>query len=164
MKYRDFFSHIEKRAKKQKRAEEKLRKASEKLAERLDISTVEALSRIQNRLAEDPQSVLQEWREAKKEAPRRRKQSVDNVIERLKDEADAPSVGDKVEIQFNEEARGYLTPQQKELNGQKGEVKVRDPFSSGSQRSRYTVEVIGEGGEPHTVHNLTPGEVIPTDE
>ena len=157
MKYKDFFQHIERRVeKKNKRraSEDLIRNASEKLAERLNISTVEALSLIQERLDEKPKSVIREWMKAKKE----NKKPLDG--RRLKDKADAPTVGDSVKIQFNEKARGgHLTPQQKKMNGRKGTVKNRDPLSTGSQRARYTVEVVGEGGNPHKIHNLTPGEV-----
>lgn len=159
MKYKDFFGHIKRRVEKKnkKRASENLiRDASERLAERLNISAVEALSLIQERVSENPKSVLREWMKAKES-----KQPSTNG-ERLKDKTNAPGVGDSVKIQFDEKARGgYLTPQQEKMNGRKGTVKIRDPFSAGSQRARYTVEVVGEGGNPHTIHNLTPGEVNP---
>jgi len=147
MEYKDFFRHIEEKVQKQNR----LRKVSKKLSERLEISQVEALSKIQDR------PMLREWMEVEKQAS-----STSETIQRLKDKANAPSVGDTVEVRFDEEARGHLTPQQKEINGKKGIVEVRDAFSKGSQRARYTVEVTGEDGQPFKIHNLTPGEVIPT--
>lgn len=163
MEYRDYFQHIERKIEQQRKEEsrkEKVRRLGERLAEELDISSIEALRKLSS------ESLLQEWMEVKKQKPEKRKKSVDSVIERLKDEADAPSVGDEVKIQFDEEARGHLTPQQENLNGAKGTVRVRDPFRTGSQRARYTVEVHGnetESGEPYTIHNLTPGEVVSLD-
>jgi len=121
MQYKDFFRHVEERAKnkqKEEKKETKIRKAAEKLAEKYDVSSVKALQVIQKRLS---------------------------------------SVGDKVKIEFNEDARGSLTPRQEELNGSKGKIAVRDPFSKGSQRARYTVDLIDS--EKGTVNNLTPGEV-----
>lgn len=153
MEYRDFFRHIEKRVEKRKRKESRLRAVSQRLAEKLDVSQLEALSKLQNR------PMLREWMEAEKQKD---EQFGDNLIRRLKDKSDAPSVGDTVKVQFNEKARGYLTPQQENINGRKGTVTIRDGFSKGSQRARYTVEVTGEDGQPHTIHNLTPGEVNPT--
>lgn len=170
MKYKDFFRHVERKIQEQEKSktqEERLSVLSEKLANRFNISSVEALKMIQEKLSDGPQNVLKEWKQKVKEAPKKRKKSVDSVIERLKDESNAPSVGDKVKIEFDESARGNLTPKQEELNGKKGEVKIRDPFSKGSQRARYTVELfdseIDEAGLPLTVNNLTPGEVKPFD-
>ena len=107
---------------------------------------------------DDPRSLISEWMQKVEEAPKERKKSVDRVIERLKDESDAPSVGDEVKIDFNETSRPALTPQQEEIDGSTGTVRVRDPFSKGSQRARYTVEV-QQDGKPKMIHNLTPGEV-----
>lgn len=170
MQYKDFFRHLEEKAERQKQStfqKRRLSVLSEKLAERFDISSVEALRVIQEKLSESPRDVLREWRQKVNEAPKKRKDSVDSVIERLKDESDAPSVGDRVKVEFNKDARGNLTPKQEELNGKKGEVKIRDPFSKGSQRARYTVEIfeseLDENGLPLTVNNLTPGEVKPLD-
>ena len=70
VKYKNFFEHIKRRVEKKnkKRASENLiRNASEKLAERLDISTVEALSLIQEKVGENPKSVIREWMKAKEE-------------------------------------------------------------------------------------------------
>lgn len=157
MKYKDFFRHVKRRVERQKRKRESenlIHEASEKLAERLDISTVEALSLIQRRLDENPKSVVKEWMKVKESGS----EPLDG--ERLKDKADAPSVGDPVKVQFNEKARGgHLTPQQKKMNGREGTVKARDSLSTGSQQARYTVEIVGKDGNPHTIHNLTPGEV-----
>lgn len=107
---------------------------------------------------DDPVTLIREWMRKVENASKKRKESVDQVVDRLKDEANAPSVGDKVKIQFNKSSRSSLTPDQKEINGSKGTVKVRDPFSVGSQRARYTVEVT-QNGNPKMIHNLTPGEV-----
>jgi len=68
-------------------------------------------------------------------------------------------------VKFNETARGHLTPFQKQVDGSEGVVRVRDPFSHGSQRSRYSVELtdvkVTEQGDTHMLHNLLPGEVYP---
>jgi hypothetical protein len=160
MQYKDFFRHVEKRAKNKQKEDEKetkIRKAAEKLAEKYDVSSVKALQVIQKRLSGDPTSQILEWKKAENQKQSETKKSVDSVISRLKDETSAPSVGDKVKIEFNEDARGSLTPRQEELNGSKGKVAVRDPFSKGSQRARYTVDLTDS--EKGTVNNLTPGEV-----
>mgnify|MGYP006433030079 FL=1 len=107
----------------------------------------------------DPRALIVEWMKQVDEATEERKESVDYIIERLKDKANAPSVGDEVVIEFDRET---LMPDQEEINGSKGTVKIRDGFSKGSQMARYTVEVM-QGGEPKLIHNLTPGEVKPTD-
>jgi hypothetical protein len=161
MKYRDFFRHIQQSAKKEqseRSTEERLAEIADRLAEQFGVSPVRALRVVQERLSEGPTETLREWMEAKEDKTKQTKKSVDSVIRRLKDEANAPSVGDTVKVQFDEEARGTLTPRQEEINGAKGVVKIRDPFSRGSQRARYTVE-IAETDEPQTVNNLTPGEV-----
>lgn len=160
--YKDFFYHVQRRAqeeKKERSREERLERLSEKLAEKFDVSPVKALQMVQERLEESPKTVLREWMRKVDEAPNKR--NVDSVIERLKDEADAPSVGDEVKVKFERE---HLTPRQEELDGSKATVKVRDAFSKGSQRARYTVEVHESETEvPQTINNLTPGEIVPLD-
>lgn len=114
---------------------------------------------IEQKQMKDPRALIVEWMKQVDEATEERKESVDYIIERLKDKANAPSVGDEVVIEFDRET---LMPDQEEINGSKGTVKIRDGFSKGSQMARYTVEVM-QGGEPKLIHNLTPGEVKPTD-
>lgn len=163
MGYRDYFRHIERRVKQkqeEKKRERKIRRAAEKLAERLDTSSVQALSKLQ----ESPEIILEHWRREVNEAPEKRERSVQKVMGRLKDEANAPSVGDEVKVEFERE---NMTFQQKEIDGSKGTVKIRDPFSMGSQRATYTVEIHEsetESGMPVTINNLTPGEVVPVNE
>ena len=161
MNYRDYFRHIEESAKQkesERSTEKRLEEVADQLAERFGVSPVRALRIVQERLSEGPTKTLREWMEAKEDKTKETKKSVDSVIRRLKDEADAPSVGDTVKVQFDEGGRGTLTPRQEEINGSEGVVKIRDPFSRGSQRARYTVEIT-ETDEPQTVNNLTPGEV-----
>jgi len=100
----------------------------------------------------DKSKKLMEWTEAgKSKAPD------EAILDRIKDGANAPSVGDKVKIQFDEQSRGHLTPNQKEINGKSGEVKTRTPFKTGSQFARYSVEI---DNSEQTVHNLSPSEVV----
>lgn len=163
--YKDFFKHVEQSAKKEERErsrEETLRRVSEKLAERLGTSPVQALQMVQEKLSSSPKKAINEWMEASSKKKSKRKKSVDKVVGRLKDEADAPSVGDKVRIEYDREP---LTPSQEKINGSEGKVAVRDPFSKGSQRARYTVEITSpEEDMPPTVNNLLPGEVVPVEE
>jgi hypothetical protein len=149
MKYKDFFLHLQER---QNSAESRIEELAEKLSETSDVSVVRALSAIQ-----DSPSVLKEWKEMGSDA------EPEDLLDRIKDSANAPSVGDEVKIQFDEASRGFLTPRQENVNGETGVVKERQEFKTGSQLSRYTVEIKGEEG-PHRIHNLTPGEVVPTEE
>ncbi len=106
---------------------------------------------------ERPTTLLSEWMEAKKSEPPRKA-----ILDRLKTKANAPSVGDEVEIQFDEQGRGYLTDRQQNLNGAKGTVKIRDSLRPGGRHERYTVEIHAsetENGQPQRIHNLTPSEV-----
>ncbi len=101
----------------------------------------------------DKSKKLMEWTEAgKSKAPD------EAILDRIKDRANAPSVGDKVKIQFDEQSRGHLTPNQKDIDGKSGEVITRTPFKTGSQFARYSVEI---DGSEQTVHNLSPSEVVP---
>lgn len=173
--YKDFFKHVEEsvREKEEKNDEERsreekletLRRVGERIAEETDLTPIQALRRITEAAEEgNPTTVITEWMRKAGDAREERREEVEDVIGRLKDEANAPDVGDKVRVEFNETARGYLTPFQQQVNEKEGVVRVRDPFSSGSQRSRYSVELSNsvntEHGDTHMVHNLLPGEVI----
>jgi len=166
--YRDFFRHVEKSVEENSQNEstmEKLRLVSEKVAEKTDLTPIEALRKMTGAVEEgDPKDVIREWMRRAGDVREERREEVEQVISRLKDEANAPDVGDRVQIDFNEISRGYLTPYQEQVDGKEGVVRVRDPFSYGSQRSRYTVElsdsVNTEHGNTQMVHNLLPGEVI----
>lgn len=163
--YRDFFHHIEESVDGREKLLEKLRLVSEKVSKKTDLTPIKALQRIMGAVEKgDPKGVIREWMRKAGDARVERREEVESVIERLKDESNAPDVGDRVRIDFNETARGYLTPRQEQFDGKEGVVKVRDPFSYGSQRSRYTVELsdsVNEGnGDTRMVHNLLPGEVI----
>lgn len=109
---------------------------------------------------ERPTTLLSEWMEAGKSKPAKKA-----ILDRMKSKANAPSVGDKVKIQFDKQGRGFLTDRQKEIDGAKGTVKIRDALRTGSQFERYTVEIHPsetESGEPRRIHNLTPSEVQKT--
>lgn len=101
---------------------------------------------------------LMEWTEAGKEKP-----PDEAILDRIKDNAESPSVGDKIKIEFD---RPHLTRRQKELDGAKGTVEIRESFRTGSQYARYSVEIEPsetESGNPQMVHNLNPSEVVPVE-
>lgn len=150
MEYKDFFLHLEQ--KEEARPKNRVKELAEMISKKLDISVVQALSEIQN----SPESVIKEWKKAGSES------EPTGLLDRIKDSADAPSVGDEVKIQFDEASRGFLTPRQESANGETGTVHSRDEFKTGSQLARYTVE-IKEDGQLRRIQNLTPGEVVPTD-
>lgn len=169
--YRDFYLYESKDRQQQDSSStvNKLREAAEELAERTSLSQVQALEKIKEYLVDGGRrEVIREWMRAAGDIREKKREEVEGIVDRLKDEAHAPEVGDRVYIKFNETARGTLTPFQEQVDGSEGVVRVRDPFSYGSQRSRYTVELsdvkVTEQGDTHMVHNLLPGEVYPVDD
>lgn len=135
MEYKDFFLHLQQKP--------DIEELAERVSRKHGVSVVRVLSEV---------DLLKEWQKAgSEEAPQ-------ELLDRIKDSPDAPSVGDEVEINFDEASRGFLTPRQKEANGKAGTVTARNEFKTGSQLARYTVE-IKKDGEVHRVKNLTPGEV-----
>lgn len=165
--YADFFLYEEESS--ERTEEDVLREVTEEVANRTGYSQVQVLNRIKEYLVDGGRrQVIREWMRAAGDARESRREEVDDIVDRLKDEANAPETGDRVRIKFNETARGSLTPFQEQVDGSEGVVRVRDPFSHGSQRSRYTVELSSvkntEHGDTHMVHNLLPGEVTRLDD
>lgn len=151
MEYKDFFLNLRERVdEKESSTENRIKRLAEKVSEKTDVSVVKVLSAINST------RLLEEWKEAESEA------TAKDLIDRIKDSPDAPSVGEEVKVQFDKASRGFLTPRQEDINGKTGIVKSRQKFKTGSQMGRYTVEVKKEDG-PYKVHNLTPAEVTSTD-